>query len=169
MKHFLIAGLLVAIGAVALVGNAEAGTKFCYYHPDDPTCYGQGQDGQDQGGYGQGGQGQGGYGQGDQGGGGYGQDQNGYGQNGQGQNGYGQNGYGQNGYGQNFYDPNRMPPRLAYSCEATGRSLVRFGFRHIRPVACEGRFYKYTAVRGHNRFLIKVQARNGRIVFAQPL
>ena len=39
MKHFMIAGLLAAIGAVAFAGQSHAGNRYCSYYPEDPNCY----------------------------------------------------------------------------------------------------------------------------------
>ena len=39
MKHFMIAGLLVAICAVAFAGQSHAGNRYCTYYPEDPNCY----------------------------------------------------------------------------------------------------------------------------------
>jgi hypothetical protein len=138
MKHFLIAGLIAAIGAVALVSTAHAASRYCYYNPDDPDCF-------DQGGYGDG----------------------------------GDpvppppprrplydNGYDQNDYGEPYYPP--RPPRPVYQpaseCETIGASLRRYGYRRIRAVDCDGRFFEYNANRGNRRFLVKVNSNTGRIV-----
>ena len=39
MKHFIIAGLLAAIGAVVFAGQSHAGNRYCSYYPEDPNCY----------------------------------------------------------------------------------------------------------------------------------
>ena len=140
MKHFLIAGLLAAIGAVALVGPAHAASKYCLYNPDDPDCY-------DQGGYNDGG---------------YpppppppprhhfyGDDQ------------YNQDDQEDDG----FYQEPRPRFRPVSRCDAVGQSLRRYGYRHIRPVDCGGVNFKYEAFRGHKRFIVKVKASNGRVIY----
>jgi hypothetical protein len=40
MHRYLIAGLLIAIGTVVSVGQAQAQSvsRYCYYNPDDPNC-----------------------------------------------------------------------------------------------------------------------------------
>jgi hypothetical protein len=138
MKHFLIAGLLVAIGAVALVGPAHAASKYCIYNPDDPDCYGQG--GYDDGGYppppppppqrhrf-------------------YGDDQYDQGDDG-------------------FYQEPRPRYQPVSRCTSVGQSLRRYGYRRIRPIDCGGKNYKYEAFRGYQRFIVKVKARSGRIIY----
>ena len=142
MKHFLIAGLLAAIGAVALVGPAHA-SSYCFYNPDDPDCYDQG------------GNGDGGYtpppppppryhfygdDQGDQ----YNQDDQG---------------------GDGYYQQQRPRYQLVSRCAAVGQSLRRYGYRHIRPLDCGGKNFKYEAFRGYQRFIVKVKASNGRVLY----
>jgi hypothetical protein len=39
MKHFIISGLLAAIGAVVFAGQSHAGNRYCSYYPEDPNCY----------------------------------------------------------------------------------------------------------------------------------
>ena len=39
MKHFIIAGLLAAIGAIVFAGQSQAGNRYCSYYPEDPNCY----------------------------------------------------------------------------------------------------------------------------------
>jgi hypothetical protein len=39
IQHFMIAGLLAAIGAVVLAGQSHAGNRYCTYYPEDPNCY----------------------------------------------------------------------------------------------------------------------------------
>ena len=143
MKHFLIVGLIAAIGAVALVGTAHAGSKYCYYNPDDPDCYNQG--GYDDGGdpfppppppprrrpppppqF-------------------YGDDQYDQGDDG-------------------FYTRPRPRPVVS-RCTSVGQTLRRYGYRHIRPVECGGKNYKYEAFRGYQRYLVKVKASSGRIIY----
>ena len=143
MKHFLIAGLLAAIGAVALVGPAHAASKYCFYHPDDPDCYSQG--GQDGGGdypppshHHNNGNGQ--YNPDDQ---------------------YNQDDQEDDG----FYQEPRPRFRPVSRCDAVGQSLRRYGYRHIRPVDCGGTNFKYEAFRGNKRFIVKVKASNGRVIY----
>ena len=46
IRHFMIGGLLAAIGVVVLAGQSQAGNRYCTYYPEDPNCfdaiYGQG-------------------------------------------------------------------------------------------------------------------------------
>jgi hypothetical protein len=149
MKHLLIAGLLAAIGAVALVGPAHAGSKYCYYNPDDPDCYNQG--GYDDG-----------------------SDEPFPPPPPPRRHSYDDSGYGQNDYGDDngFYEP--PPPRrpvyqAASRCEAIGQSLRERGYRHVRATVCNRKNYnKYEAFRGHTRFLIKVKASSGKIIYEVP-
>jgi hypothetical protein len=39
IQHFMIAGLLAAIGIVVLTGQSHAGNRYCIYYPEDPNCY----------------------------------------------------------------------------------------------------------------------------------
>ena len=39
IQHFMIAGLLAAIGIVVLAGQSHAGNRYCTYYPEDPNCY----------------------------------------------------------------------------------------------------------------------------------
>ena len=39
IQHFMIAGLLAAIGIVVLAGQSHAGNRYCAYYPEDPNCY----------------------------------------------------------------------------------------------------------------------------------
>ncbi len=147
MKHFLIAGLLAAIGTIALVGPAHAGSKYCYYNPDDPDCY-------DQGGYSDGGEpfplppppprpr-------------------------------YDDNGYGQDDYNDGDVYSEPRPRRPVYQarsrCEAIGQSLRQYGYRRIRATVCDrNNRNKYDAYRGHTRYQIKVKASSGKIIYAVP-
>jgi hypothetical protein len=49
-------------------------------------------------------------------------------------------------------------------CFDIGRSLRSYGYRRVRVVECEGRYFTYRAVRGPYRVELRVRARNGRIV-----
>jgi hypothetical protein len=111
MKQFLIAGLLVAIGVVALAGApVHAQSKYCNYHRNNPDCFNQGSIGYDQG------------------------------------------------------------PRPAYQpvsrCAFLGQNLKRFGYRYVRPLDCSGSSYKFEVFRGYQRFILKVRASDGRIIYA---
>jgi hypothetical protein len=138
MKHFLIVGLLAAIGAVALAGTSHAASRYCYYNPDDPDCF-------DQGGY----------------------DPvppppppRIY------QPDYGNDQY-DDGYDEQYAPPPRPRPPVyqASRCERVGQSLRRYGYRNIRPLNCGGKNYKFEAFRGGGRFFVKVRASSGRIVY----
>jgi hypothetical protein len=39
IHHFMIAGLLAAIGIVVLAGQSQAGNRYCTYYPEDPNCF----------------------------------------------------------------------------------------------------------------------------------
>jgi hypothetical protein len=60
------------------------------------------------------------------------------------------------------------PPPPAFDAEEycfdIGRSLRSYGYRRVRVVECEGRYFTYRAVRGLYRVELRVRARNGRIV-----
>jgi hypothetical protein len=43
--------------------------------------------------------------------------------------------------------------------------LRRYGYRHIRPLDCGGKNLKFEAFRGYQRFIVKVKASNGRIIY----
>ena len=134
----MIAGLLAAIGAVAFAGQSHAGNRYCSYYPEDPNCYDAL---------------------------------------------YGQESYGQGGsyqeprqdydgeefdgaYGNNYYQaPPRLKARPVKSCQSVGRALRQFGYRHVRAIECGGRNYKYVAFLGYQRYLVKVNSRNGTIVY----
>ena len=137
MKHFMIAGLLAAIGAVVFAGQSHAGNRYCTYYPEDPNCYDAlyGQDGQED---------------------------------------YGHGSYRQppqQGYDDEEFDNEdyayRPPPRMRQvaSCESVGHSLRRYGYSHVRPVDCGAKNYKYVAYLGYQRFMVKVNSRNGAIVY----
>ena len=139
MKHFIIAGLLVAIGAVAFAGQSHAGNRYCTYYPEDPNCYDAlyGQDVQEdyvQGGYRH-----------------------------PSQQGYGDEEFDNENYA---YQPPPPPqPKRVVSCESVGHSLRDYGYRQVRPVDCGGKNYKYVAYLGYQRFMVKVNSRSGAIVY----
>jgi hypothetical protein len=64
----------------------------------------------------------------------------------------------------NFYFEPALEP-LVSSCEGVGRELRKFGYRNVRPVECGGSNYKYVAYLGYQRYLLKVNSRNGAIVY----
>ena len=130
MKHFMIAGLLAAIGAVVFAGQSHAGNRYCSYYPEDPNCY--------------------------------------------------EALYGQGGVYQAPSDmmtrklmmaitfqppPPRPRAKSAKSCEGVGRALRQYGYRHVRAVDCGGGNYKYVAYLGYQRYMVKVNSRNGAIVY----
>ena len=141
MKHFMIAGLLAAIGAIAFAGPSHAGNRYCSYYPEDPNCYDaiHGQENYGQENYGQGGS------------------------NHDPQQDYDDEEFGDENYA---YQPPPPPrPRRVASCESVGHSLRDYGYRHVRAVDCGGRNYKYVAYLGYQRFMVKVNSRNGAIVY----
>lgn len=172
MKHLVIAGLLTAIGALALTPVAHADSQYCYDNPDDNRCdYDPNfmprlrlppppQD----------------YGNSDNGGG------NGYGGNGYGGDGYGGDGYAGDGSSgrrrrppQDFGNYAPPPPPRDWGmdsrqrfCMMVGRSLRQQGYRGVRAVECGGKNFKYTAFRSGVRYLVKVKARTGQIMYAIP-
>ena len=87
--------------------------------------------------------------------------------------------YGQRGVSQalgdddgQFEDDNfhfqALPPRprakSASSCQSIGRALRQQGYRQVRPLDCGGVDYKYVAYLGYQRYLLRVNSRNGAIV-----
>ena len=51
------------------------------------------------------------------------------------------------------------------SCQSVGRALRQFGYRNVRAVECGGVNYKYVAYLGYQRYLVRVNSRNGAIVY----
>ena len=153
MKHLVIAGLLTAIGAIALTPAAHAESRYCYDNPDDNRCAydpdfmprfrpppppdsGDEYEGErlpprlppKEGSYRP--------------------ERPDWGD----------------------YEPPRPPrdwgmdSRQRY-CLKVGSSLRMQGFRRIRAVECGGKNFKYTGYRNGERYLIKVKARTGRIMY----
>ena len=58
------------------------------------------------------------------------------------------------------------PPvvRQAESCEGVGRALRKFGYRQVRALDCDGGQFTYVAYLGYQKFLLKVNSRNGEII-----
>lgn len=138
MKHFMIAGLLAAIGAVAFAGQSHAGNRYCSYYPEDPNCY-EALYGEES------------YGQGDS----YQEPRQDY-----------DDEEFDGAYGNNYYQaPPRLKARPVKSCQSVGRALRQFGYRHVRAVECGGRNYKYVAYLGYQRFMVKVNSRSGAIIY----
>ena len=138
IQHFVIAGLLAAIGAVVFAGQSHAGNRYCSYYPEDPNCYealyGQENDGQ---------------------GGAYQVPRQGY-------NDDDFDGADDNNY---YQAPLLLKARPVQSCQSVGRELRQFGYRNVRAVECGGRNYKYVAYLGYQRFMVKVNSRSGAIVY----
>jgi hypothetical protein len=163
MKKFLVLGLLAAIGAVAMVSQSSAASRYCIYNPDDPACYNDGgypppppPD----------------YGDGD---------------------GYGGDGYPppppphprhhhhvyQDGY-DNGFDPfydNYYDTGPVFSlhlgqdgnrCNQIAASLRRSGFHNVRAVDCAGRDYAFLTSRDGQRLKVYVRSSNGRIKSIRP-
>lgn len=138
MKHFMIAGLLAAIGVVVFVGQSHAGNRYCSYYPEDPNCY-QALYGQEN--YGQGGA---------------------YQEPRQDYDDEEFDGADSDSYNQ---APLRLEAQPVKSCQSVGRALRQFGYRNVRTVECGGRDYKYVAFLGYQRFMVKVNSRSGAIVY----
>jgi hypothetical protein len=128
IQHFMIAGLLAAIGIVVLAGQSQAGNRYCTYYPEDPNCF--------EAIYGQ----RALQAQGDD--------------------------DGQFEDGSFYIQPPAPRPRAksVTSCENMGRALRQHGYRQVRPVDCGGVDYKYVAYLGYQRYLLRVNSRNGAIV-----
>jgi hypothetical protein len=148
MKQILIAGLLAAIGAVVLANGAQAESRYCYNNPDDGRCA---------------------------------LDPN-YRPR---PNPPPEYEYEHEVPGEGIGGPRPQPPiigdyepprppgdwgqenRRRY-CWRVGQSLREYGYRRVRPIECGGNNFKYTAYRGYQRYVIKVKARTGRIMYELP-
>ena len=136
IQHFVIAGLLAAIGAVVLAGQSHAGNRYCSYYPEDPNCYealyGKENDGE-VGAY---------------------------------QVQVPQQGYNDDDFDEtDNRAPLWLKARPVHSCQSVGRDLRNFGYRNVRAVECGGRNFKYVAYLGYQRFVVKVNSRSGAIVY----
>jgi hypothetical protein len=157
MKKFLIAGLITAIGAVALISQANARGNFCYYNPDAPQC-------QDYGPYD---------------GGGYPPPPPNYGED------YPppprphhHNSYDDNYNSDSFLfdngDYNGPTINLQFgnsgrkSCSSIANSLRRSGFRRVVPVDCAGSGYAFKASRDGQVLRVSVVSATGRISQIRP-
>jgi hypothetical protein len=60
--------------------------------------------------------------------------------------------------------PPRPRAKSATSCQSIGRALRQHGYRQVRPVDCGGVDYEYVAYLGYQRYLLRVNSRNGAIV-----
>jgi hypothetical protein len=63
----------------------------------------------------------------------------------------------------------RPPPPPVYDngddyCFDVGQNLRRLGYRQIRPIDCEGRYFVYRARSGSRLYELRVRSRTGRIV-----
>jgi hypothetical protein len=68
----------------------------------------------------------------------------------------------------NFYfrpPPPRPRAKFATSCQSIGRALRQHGYRQVRPVDCGGVDYKYVGYLGYQRYLLRVNSRDGTIVY----
>ena len=147
MKHLVIAGLLSAIGALALTPSAHAESQYCYDNPDDNRCEYDPDfrprfrppppDFDEDGGW------------------------------------DGNPRYRQPRQDFGDYIPPRPPRDWGMDsrqrfCVMVGRSLREQGYRNVRATECGGSNFKYTAYKRGARYLIKVKARTGRIMYAIP-
>ncbi len=138
IQHFMIAGLLAAIGIVVLAGQSHAGNRYCTYYPEDPNCY-EALYGQES--YGQGGS--------------YQEPRQDY-----------DDEEFDGADDTNYYQaPLRLKARPVVSCQSVGRALRQFGYRNVRAVECGGRNYKYVAYLGYQRFMVTVNSHSGAIVY----
>jgi hypothetical protein len=158
MKKILSAGFIATIGILALASQAQAGSRYCVYNPDDPAC-------QDYYG-GDGGDGAPLY-------------PPRYG------DGYGDNYdyppprprrpvYNNDNY--DDYDNYGQGTILSFNfgsnnsgrCSSIGNSLRRTGFRNVNAIDCAGREFRYTARRDGRSMVIYVASKNGRINSIRP-
>ena len=157
MKKFMIAGLITAIGAVALISQANAKGNFCYYNPDAPQC-------QDYGPY-------------DGGGNGYPPPPDNY------DDYYPPRPYHHQSYDQNYNSDSFLFDNGGYygptinlqfgasgrkSCSAIADSLRRSGFRRVVPVDCAGSGYAFKASRDGRVLRVSVVSATGRISKITP-
>jgi hypothetical protein len=138
MKHFMIAGLLAAIGAVVFAGQSHAGNRYCSYYPEDPNCY-EALYGQEN----------------------YGQDET-YQEPRQD---YDDEEFDGADDSNSYQAPLRLKAQPVKSCQSVGQALRQFGYRNVRAVECGDRDYKYVAFLGYQRFMVKVNSRSGAIVY----
>jgi hypothetical protein len=59
--------------------------------------------------------------------------------------------------------------RRYISCRHGARIVDRRGFSRVRPFDCDRPFYRYRARRGGDWWIVRLNARNGRIVGVNPL
>ncbi len=155
MKHFLIAGLLAAIGAVALTSGAHAESRYCFDNPDSQRCEEDEDytprrrpppppppDFEDEDGF----------------------DPPGI---------IGSRPPRPRPPELGDYEPPRPPgawggDSIRRYCFRVGQELRDYGYRRVRPIECGGNNFKYTAYRGSQRYLIKIKARTGRIFYQLP-
>ncbi len=138
MKHFMVAGLLAVIGAVAFASQSHGGNRYCSYYPEDPNCYEAlyGQDNYEQGGSYQ-----------------------------EPQQDYDDEAFDGADDDNNYEAPLRLKAHPIRSCQSVGRELRQFGYRHVRAIECGDRNYKYVAYLGYQRFMVKVNSRSGAIIY----
>ena len=65
---------------------------------------------------------------------------------------------------QDNYRPRRRYVRPT-NCERLIDVLRSYGYRRIRAIDCGGKNYKYSAFRGGQRYVVKVRARTGRVIY----
>jgi hypothetical protein len=130
VQHFMIAGLLAAIGMVVLVGQSHAGNRYCAYYPEDPNCF-----------------------------------EALYGQDRVSQAPSHDDGQFEDGDFQIQPPTPRPRAKSVKSCQSIGRALRQYGYRQVRPVDCGGIDFKYVAYLGYQRYLLRVNSRNGAIVY----
>ncbi|QPC42191.1 hypothetical protein HW532_05435 [Kaustia mangrovi] len=71
------------------------------------------------------------------------------------------------GYGAPAHYPGYYPaprPRYRLSCGQARHIVRRHGYHRIRARDCRGKIYGFVARKHHRLYMVKVNARNGRIV-----
>jgi hypothetical protein len=63
-----------------------------------------------------------------------------------------------------FYRPRRRYVRPS-RCEELAHVLRSYGYRRVRAIDCGGKNYKYVGFRRGQRYVLKVKARTGRIIY----
>jgi hypothetical protein len=148
MKKYILAGLMVLVGAVSFMGQAEAASRYCFYNPEDPRCYAPPPPPQPD----------------------YGYDDPSYDDS--------NLPLWNDTFGErrrrHSYDRRDDGSTITLqfgsrnSCADITRSLQRSGFRRVKPVDCAGRDYAFIAYRDGQRLKVGVKSATGRISTIKP-
>jgi hypothetical protein len=150
MKKLLLAGLVMIVSAISMGAQAQAGSRYCYYNPEDPACYAPIPD--DENGY-------------------YAADDenvdlpmwdDSFGHRNRHRH------HMNDAYNYNDGSTITLQFGSAHSCSNIAQSLKRSGFRRVKPIDCAGRDYAFIAFRGGERLKVGVKSATGRISTIQP-